>query len=197
MFAGRRVLAGDVLTRSPGRTSGSFSMKRRRGRLLPWPTSRAWLRERGNQTPISVPGAVSSFTLDVAGVTLASLVDEFDSLERPAFLTRLKHLGVQGLVDRQKLANALGKAKRAGTLNPTDERQPGQQAQHPAPPSEPAVAPQAAPLWRAQVIEERVEVRCNRHLAFIGRQLACVDTGIKGGGDAMLLIDVGHVRFRP
>ena len=71
MFAGRRVLAGDVLTRSPGRTSGSFSMKRRRGRLLPWPTSKAWLRERGNQTPISVPGAVSSFTLDVAGVTLA------------------------------------------------------------------------------------------------------------------------------
>ena len=66
------MLAGEVTTTSPGRTPGSFSRKRSKGRLVPIPVSRPWRWMRPTQTPTRLPGSVSRATVAVLGVTLAT-----------------------------------------------------------------------------------------------------------------------------
>ena len=72
------------------------------------------------------------------GHSLASLENEHRMLPRLEFLQLLKSQGVEKLGDRQKLANALGKARREGRLLPALDdivsAAPAQEAALPRPP---------------------------------------------------------------
>ena len=103
------------------------------------PYSRMWRldggvfgwRESGRPLPLPEDGAPSVSTsslgafLHSAGLGHLSDTLSGETLEgcaedlgrsRPAFLQRLKELGVDRLADRQALANAIGKARRGGEL---------------------------------------------------------------------------------
>ena len=56
-------------------------------------------------------------SLQKAGLTLSALVAKFKE-GRPAALSYLKAAGVERIGDRQKIANALAKSERLGTLKP-------------------------------------------------------------------------------
>ena len=54
----------------------------------------------------------------LAGETIRGWLGHLDA-DRPAFLSRLQRLGVHRLVDRQAIANALGRSRREGSLQPS------------------------------------------------------------------------------